>query len=47
MCIRDSFYYVFEGDPEARDGYLDLSDETPGLGLTLSDRYLDKFNVVM
>ena len=44
---NELFYYVFEGDPEARDGYLDLSDETPGLGLTLSDRYLDKFNVVM
>ncbi|MEP4380163.1 MAG: L-rhamnonate dehydratase [Alphaproteobacteria bacterium] len=44
---NELFYYVFEGDPEARDGYLDLSDEVPGLGLTLSDRYLDKFNVVM
>ena len=27
--------YIFDGEPEAKDGYIDLSDTTPGFGLTL------------
>ena len=42
---NELFYYVFDGDPEAKDGYLDLDDETPGLGLTLSDRHLSSFTI--
>ncbi|MGO4851291.1 L-rhamnonate dehydratase [Phaeovulum sp. W22_SRMD_FR3] len=42
---NELFYYIFEGDPEATDGFLQLSEETPGLGLTISDRYLQHFAI--
>jgi L-rhamnonate dehydratase len=42
---NELFYYIFAGDPAATDGYLDLSDETPGLGLTLSDEHLSHFRI--
>jgi len=40
------FYYIFEGEPQPENGYLQLSDETPGLGLTLSTKYLSDFNII-
>lgn len=43
---NELFYYLFEGDPIPRDGYLQLDDERPGLGLTLSDKHLHEFNIV-
>ncbi len=42
---NELFYYVFEGDPAATDGYLQLEDDLPGLGLTISDAHLDKFRI--
>ena len=27
---NELFYYIFEGDPDARNGYLQLDDENPG-----------------
>lgn len=42
---NELFYYIFEGEPVARDGYVDLADDVPGLGLTLSTKYLDHFQV--
>ena len=27
MCIRDSFYYIFEGDPAPENGFIDLNDD--------------------
>ncbi|MCK5425177.1 MAG: L-rhamnonate dehydratase, partial [Emcibacter sp.] len=44
---NELFYYVFEGDPVAENGHIDLDDNLPGLGLTLSDRYLENFNIVV
>ena len=43
---NELFYYIFDGDPEPEDGHIDLSDDTPGLGLSLSDRHLDDFNIL-
>lgn len=43
---NELFYYIFEGDPEPENGFIDLDDNKPGLGLTLSDRYLDQFNII-
>ena len=39
------FYYIFEGDPVADNGYLDLDENKPGLGLQISDKYIDQFEV--
>jgi hypothetical protein len=42
---NELFYYIFEGEPVAKDGHLQLEDDKPGLGLTLRKDYLDQFNV--
>lgn len=43
---NELFYYIFEGDPIPENGYLNLDDTLPGLGLTLSDKHLDHFNII-
>ncbi|MCC6303881.1 MAG: L-rhamnonate dehydratase [Rhodobacteraceae bacterium] len=43
---NELFYYIFEGDPVAEGGFLQLDDATPGLGLTLSDRHRAHFEVM-
>jgi L-rhamnonate dehydratase len=43
---NELFYYIFDGEPQPEEGFLQLSDETPGLGITLSDKYLGDFNII-
>ena len=42
---NELFYYIFEGDPDAVGGFLDLDDNKPGLGIEISDKYLGDFEV--
>ena len=42
---NELFYYIFEGDPDAKDGFLDLDDKLPGLGISISDKYLEHFEI--
>ena len=42
---NELFYYLFEGDPDADDGRLQLDDDLPGLGITISDRHLANFEI--
>jgi L-alanine-DL-glutamate epimerase-like enolase superfamily enzyme len=42
---NELFYYIFEGEPVAENGFLQLDDNTPGLGLTLKTEYLDQFSI--
>ncbi len=42
---NELFYYIFEGDPAPVDGFIDLDDEVPGLGLRISDKHLHDFAV--
>ncbi len=32
---NELFWYIFDGEPEAKDGFINLSDDKPGFGLTL------------
>ena len=43
---NELFYYIFKGDPEPVNGFVDLDDNVPGLGLELTDQYLDDFNII-
>ncbi len=43
---NELFWYIFEGEPKAKDGYIDLDDNTPGLGLTINESNLDRFEVI-
>jgi L-alanine-DL-glutamate epimerase-like enolase superfamily enzyme len=42
---NELFYYIFEGDPDAKDGFLDLDDNLPGLGISISDKHLEHFDI--
>jgi L-alanine-DL-glutamate epimerase-like enolase superfamily enzyme len=43
---NELFWYIFQGEPRAKDGRIDLDDNTPGLGLTINERGLDQFEVL-
>ena len=43
---NELFYYIFDGEPVAEDGFLQLDDDKPGLGLSLKTEYLDQFNII-
>ncbi len=42
---NELFYYIFEGDPVAEDGFLQLDDSLPGLGISISERHLEHFEI--
>ncbi len=43
---NELFYYIFDGEPVAENGFLQLDDKKPGLGLTLKTEYLDQFDII-
>jgi len=43
---NELFWYIFEGEPKAKDGFVDLDDNLPGLGLTTNEKALAKFEVI-
>jgi L-rhamnonate dehydratase len=43
---NELFWYIFKGEPTPVDGCIDLSDDVPGLGLTIDEPALAKFTVV-
>lgn len=43
---NELFYYIFKGDPSPINGFIDLDENVPGLGLEISDEYLSDFNII-
>ena len=43
---NELFWYIFDGEPEAQGGYIQLDDEEPGLGLTVNEDSLKRFKVI-
>jgi L-lyxonate dehydratase len=43
---NELFWYIFEGEPQAVGGEIDLRDDLPGLGLTIKESELSKFVVI-
>ncbi|MGC2764383.1 MAG: L-rhamnonate dehydratase [Candidatus Acidiferrum sp.] len=43
---NELFWYIFDGEPIAKDGYIDLDDNIPGLGLTIKKSGLENFEVI-
>src|ERR1700678_4079499 len=43
---NELFWYIFEGEPKAKDGFVDLDDNLPGLGLAINEKALTKFEVI-
>ncbi len=43
---NELFHCIFDGEPAAEKGFLQLDVHKPGLGLKLKIEYLDPFNIV-
>jgi L-rhamnonate dehydratase len=43
---NELFWYIFNGEPKAKDGFIDLDENVPGLGLTINEKALEQFEVV-
>jgi L-rhamnonate dehydratase len=43
---NELFWYIFQGEPKAKNGSVDLDDNTPGLGLTVNQSGLEQFEVI-
>ena len=43
---NELFWYIFDGEPVAKNGAIDLRDDVPGLGLRINEASLKKFTVI-
>jgi L-rhamnonate dehydratase len=43
---NELFWYIFNGEPRAKDGFINLDENVPGLGLTINEEGLKKFEVI-
>jgi L-rhamnonate dehydratase len=43
---NELFWYLFDGEPTPDNGFIDLRDDLPGLGLTIKESALAKFDVI-
>src|SRR5579871_3325292 len=43
---NELFYYIFDGESKAKDGFINLSDDLPGMGLTIDESKVGSFEVV-
>lgn len=43
---NELFWYIFHGEPKAVNGYIDLDDNKPGLGLSINESGLKQFEVI-
>ena len=43
---NELFYYIFDGEPIPDKGYVNLSNETSGLGISLSKKHLKDFDII-
>jgi hypothetical protein len=43
---NELFWYIFDGEPAPTNGSIDLSNDEPGLGLTIRENALGRFHVL-
>jgi len=42
---NELFWYIFDGEPMPKDGFIDLDENLPGLGLTVNEEKFKQFHV--
>ena len=42
---NELFWYIFDGEPQAKNGFIGLDEKKFGLGIELSNKYLDNFEI--
>lgn len=43
---NELFWNIFDGEPVAKGGFIDLDETVPGLGLTINEKELERFEVI-
>jgi len=43
---NELFWYIFSGEPKANNGFINLDDNIPGLGLNINESGLEQFEVI-
>jgi L-alanine-DL-glutamate epimerase-like enolase superfamily enzyme len=43
---NELFWYIFNGEPKAKDGFINLDESVPGLGLTINEGASKQFEVI-
>ena len=43
---NELFYYLFKGEPEPENGFIDLDNNTPGLGISINEKYKSDFKIL-
>ena len=43
---NELFWYIFDGEPQPENGFINLRDDVPGLGLTIREDALSQFAVI-
>ncbi len=43
---NELFWYIFKGEPKPKDGFIDLDESRPGLGIEVNESALKKFDVI-
>ena len=43
---NELFYYLFKGEPEPKNGFIDLNDDIPGLGISINEKYKSDFEII-
>ncbi|HEU5400587.1 MAG TPA: L-rhamnonate dehydratase [Terriglobales bacterium] len=43
---NELFWYIFNGEPRAKDGFIDLDENTPGFGISVNEQALSNFDLI-
>jgi L-alanine-DL-glutamate epimerase-like enolase superfamily enzyme len=43
---NELFWYIFDGEPKPANGFIDLDDNVPGLGITINEEGLKRFEII-
>ena len=43
---NELFYYLFKGEPEPKNGFINLEDNVPGLGISINEKYKSDFKII-
>jgi len=43
---NELFWYIFEGEPTPKDGFIELDENRPGLGLVINEEALKQFEII-
>jgi L-alanine-DL-glutamate epimerase-like enolase superfamily enzyme len=43
---NELFWYIFEGEPLPKNGYIELDENKPGLGVTVNEKALKQFDII-